>query len=347
MEKWITFVVPCYNSQDYMKRCVDSLLTGGENVEIIIVDDGSTDDTGNIADMYEKVFPNIVKAVHKENGGHGSGVNKGLELARGTYFKVVDSDDWLDEAAYRKLLEKVKSFCAMEERHHITIMPDMIVTNYVYDHLEEKTFRIMNYRNVFPVQKICGWNQISHFFPSQYLIMHALIFKTSLLRKVGVRLPEHTFYVDNLFAYQPLPAVEHIYYMDVNLYHYFLGREDQSVNEKVMMSRIDQQIKVTEMVADCVDLNEVKQRFPKLSDYMYRNISIMLAISSIHLLMIGSKEAYEKREKLWMKIKTEDKNLYYRLRFTTLSGLTYLPGKVGGRITLGGYQAAKKIYRFQ
>lgn len=347
MKKFITFVVPCYNSQEYMKRCIDSLLVGGGGVEIIIIDDGSTDATGNIADAYEKVFPDIVRVVHKDNGGHGSGVNKGLELAKGTYFKVVDSDDWLDKEAYHKMLQKVKKFCVLENRHHTTVVPDMIVTNYVYDHLEEKTFRIMDYRNVFPIQEICDWNKIKRFLPSQYLIMHSLIFKTSLLRNVGVQLPEHTFYVDNLFAYQPLPAVKYIYYMDVNLYHYFLGREDQSVNEKVMMSRIDQQIKVTEMVVASVDLDKVKTRFPKLAGYMYRNISIMMAISSIHLLLIGSNEAFEKRKKLWMKIKAENRNMYYRLRFTTLSGFTYLPGKMGGKITLGGYKIAKRIYQFQ
>lgn len=94
--KYITFAVPCFNSQDYMERCIDTLITGGEDVEVIIVDDGSTDNTGRIADEYEQEYSDIVRAVHKANGGHGSGVNKGLELARGQYFKVVDSDDWFD-----------------------------------------------------------------------------------------------------------------------------------------------------------------------------------------------------------------------------------------------------------
>ena len=76
--KYITFTIPCYNSENYMRRCVDSLLVGGEDVEILIIDDGSSDRTGAIADEYEMLYPNIVKAVHKPNGGHGSGVNKGL-----------------------------------------------------------------------------------------------------------------------------------------------------------------------------------------------------------------------------------------------------------------------------
>ena len=345
--KYITFAIPCYNSQDYMKRCVESLLVGGEDVEIIIVDDGSTDATGEIADYYEKIYPNIVKAIHKENGGHGSGVNKGLELASGVFYKVVDSDDWLDEEAYLKLLYRVKRFCAMKETGLIREIPDMFVCNYTYDHLDEGTHHTIHYRNVFPTEEICNWNDIGRFHTSQYLIMHALIFKTALLRKAEVVLPEHTFYVDNIFAYKPLPYVQSIYYMDIDLYHYYIGRADQSVNEKVLMSRIDQQIKVTEIVFKCVDLNVVRELYPKLAEYMCRNISIMMAISSVHLLLINSQEAYGKRKQLWDNVKEENIKLYFRLKYTTLSGLTYLPGRLGGLLTRGGYRAARKIYQFQ
>lgn len=135
--------------------------------------------------------------------------------------------------------------------------------------------------------------------------------------------------------------------MNIDLYHYYIGREDQSVNEKVLMSRIDQQILVTEIVSKCVDLNEVREIYPKLAEYMCRNISIMMAISSIHLLLIDSREAYSKRRQLWKGIKEENSRLYFRLKYTTLSGLTYLPGKVGGMLTKSGYRAARKIYQFQ
>lgn len=339
--KYITFTVPCYNSQDYMERCIDSLVKGGEDVEVLIIDDGSSDNTGVIADRYEAVYPGIVKAIHQENGGHGAGVNKGLELAQGLYYKVVDSDDWLDADAYDRLLSKIKEY-DRESR------PDLFICNYIYDHLEEGTSSRMHYRNVFPADTACTWNEINHFHPSQYLIMHALVYRTEVLRESGIRLPEHTFYVDNLFAYQPLPYVKSIYYMDIDLYHYFLGREDQSVNEKMLMRRIDQQIKVTELVAHCMDLQKVaEETSPKLAAYMRRNISIMMAISSIHLLLIRSKEAERKRTLLWKGIKSSNRRLYYQLKYGTVSGLTCLPGKVGGMVTIGGYRIAKKVYQFQ
>lgn len=337
----ITFTVPCYNSEDYMERCIDSLLAGDECVEIIIVDDGSTDGTGEIADNYARNYPEVVRVVHQENGGHGAGVNAGLALATGRYFKVVDSDDWLDEDELQKLIRNIRKW----EKSGTVV--DLVICNYIYDHLYENKTRTMSYRNVFPELEICDWNSIGRFRPSQYLVMHALIYRTEILRISKVELPLHTFYVDNIFAYQPLPYVKSICYLNLDLYHYFLGRDDQSVNEKVLMSRIDQQIKVTKIVSKCVDLKAVRQQYPKLAEYMTRNVSIMMAISSIHLLLIGTKDAFLKRKELWSGIKAENPKLYRKLKYGTLSGFTYLPGRAGGFLTVSGYRMAKRIYQFQ
>lgn len=335
--KDITFVVPCYNAEDYMKRCLDSLLFCGEDGEIIIIDDGSTDNTGEIADEYAAVYPNIVTVIHKANGGHGSGINAGLRIAAGRFFKVVDSDDWLDRKALERLMK-----CLKQQKDGV----DMVVCNYVYDHLYENRQKSVGFRNIFPEEKICDWQDMWFFKPSQYLVMHALVFRTALLRESGVKLPAHTFYVDNLFAYKPLPYVQNIMYLDVDLYHYFLGRADQSVNEESYKKRIDQQIAVTKMVADSVDLESVKEKSHKLYRYMLRNISIMMSISSVYLCMIQTAEAERKRRALWEHIKKRDMQLYRRLRYTTLSGLTCFPGRLGRILTLKGYEMAKKTYQF-
>ena len=126
-----------------------------------------------------------------------------------------------------------------------------------------------------------------------------------------------------------------------------MGREDQSVNEKVLISRIEQQIKVTKMVAESVDLHKVKKKYPKLAHYMCRNVSIMMAISSIHLLLKGDEQAKTRYLELWSDIKKSDPGLYYKLRYTKLSGFTNLPGKLGKLATVGGYRLARKIYQFQ
>lgn len=345
--KLLTITVPCFNSESYLKRCLDSLVMGGKDVEIIVVNDGSTDRTGEIAESYAKRFPDLVTAVHKENGGHGSGVNTGLRLASGKYFKVVDSDDWLEEDAYRELLKQIKIWAESESSGQMCTSPDLVICNYTYNHLDEGTEKTMRYRNVFPERQVCSWDEIRAFRPSQYLIMHALVYRTEVLKKSGVVLPEHTFYVDNIFAYYPLPYVETLYYMDADLYQYYLGREDQSVNEKVLMKRIEQQIKVTKIIADCVDLKEVKRKSPKLANYMCRNVSIMMAISSIHLLLSGEEKAKIRHREIWTDMKHKNPGLYYRLRYTTLSGLTNLPGRLGKRAAVDGYRIAKKIYKFQ
>ena len=106
--KYISFAIPCYNSQDYMAHAIESILPGGEDIEIIIVNDGSKDRTSEIAHEYMEKYPTIIKVVDKENGGHGDAVNSGLMHATGKYFKVVDSDDWVDEDALHKILDVLR-----------------------------------------------------------------------------------------------------------------------------------------------------------------------------------------------------------------------------------------------
>lgn len=248
--KLLSVAIPCYNSAAYMRKCIDSVLKGGEDVEILIVNDGSfKDDTKEIADWYEKEYPTICKAIHQENGGHGAAVMAGLRAASGIFFKVVDSDDWLDETSYMKILDKLRFF-ANESDTQL----DMMISNYVYEKEGATHKRVMNYRRVIPTEKILTWDEIGRFLPGQYILMHSVIYRRQLLIDCGLELPKHTFYVDNIFVYTPLPYVKNLYYLDVNFYRYFIGRNDQSVNEAVMIGRIDQQLKITKIMLDAYDL---------------------------------------------------------------------------------------------
>lgn len=202
-----------------MKKCIESLLPGGEDVEILIVDDGSTDGTGEIADAYERLYPSIIKVIHKKNGGHGSAVNTGLACASGLYYKVVDSDDWVKESAYLKILEVLRDIVSGDA----TL--DMLISNFVYEKEGERKHKVMKYRHALPQDRIFGWNEVKHFHKGQYILMHSVIFRTKLLRECGLELPENTFYVDNIFVFEPLPFVKNMYYLDVNFYRYYIGRE--------------------------------------------------------------------------------------------------------------------------
>ena len=252
--KLLSIAIPCYNSEQYMRKAIESLLNGGEDVEIIVVNDGSTkDNTAAIADEYAAKYPTIVKAIHKENGGHGSAVNAGIANASGLYFKVVDSDDWVKDDAYRKILDTLRSLLSEG-----TVL-DMLVSNFVYDKEGEKRKKTMHYRHILPQDQVFGWNDCRHFIKGHYILMHSVIFRTQMLKECGVKLPEHTFYVDNIYVFEPLPYVKKMYYLDVNFYRYYIGREGQSVNESIMISRIDQQIKVNKLMVDY--LVENKSRF--------------------------------------------------------------------------------------
>lgn len=338
--KLITFAVPCYNSAAYMRKCVESLLAGGEDVEIILIDDGSTkDDTPAICDEYAAAYPDIVRAIHQPNGGHGEGVNQGLKHASGLYYKVVDSDDWLNEAALRQVLAVL--------RQQFTKDPlDMLLCNYVYEHTMDNTSHTIDYHNVFPQNQVFTWSDCGHFLPSQYILMHSVIYRTELLRDCGLILPKHTFYVDNIFVYYPLPSVKRMYYMDVDLYRYFIGREDQSVNEKVMVQRVDQQISVTRLMFSYYDLSDLERLEPKLARYMFRYLSMMLSICSTLLNLDGSPTALQKKDNLWHELLRAHPELYRRLRLFSLAALSNLPGSAGRRVEVGAYRLAHKIFKF-
>lgn len=353
--KTITFAVPCYNSADYMDKCIESLLVCGDDVEVIIVDDGSTkDDTPAKADAWAAKYPDIVRAVHQENGGHGQAVNTGLAHATGRYFKVVDSDDWLDGPAMREIMAYLRFQCEQAEARAADGQDadaadagctDLIIGNYVYEKVCEGTRTVMHYRNVFPEGRVFGWSEVGHFGQSQYLLMHSVVYRTALLREIGLELPKHTFYVDNIFVYVPLPHVKTIYYRDVDMYRYFIGREDQSVNESVMMGRIDQQLRVTRLMIDSVRLPEAVSE-KRLERYMENYLSMMMCICSIFLRMIDTDEAEDKREAIWAYLKAQNPDVYRRIRRSALNMGTNLPTELGRKIGITGYRMAQKIFKF-
>ncbi len=336
--KILTAVIPCYNSEAYMEKCIESLLTGGSDMEIIIVDDGSTDKTAIIADDYAKKYPDIIRTIHRENGGHGEAVNTGLENARGLYFKVVDSDDWVKESALKAVLNTLKDLLGGDR------VLDLLITNFVYEKTGQKKKKVMHYKPALPADRMLGWGEVRHFRKGQYLLMHSVIYRTKLLRDCGLKLPGHTFYVDNLYVFEPLPHVKTLYYLDVNLYRYFIGREDQSVNERVMIGRIDQQLFVNRRMIDFITENSVPNK--KLYSYMLNYLEIMMVVSSILLIKEGSPESLKKKKELWEYLRGKNVFVYFRLRHSIIGESINLPGRGGRKILVGGYKIAQRVVGF-
>ena len=335
-QKLLTCTVPCYNSAEYMRKCIESLLVGGEEVEIVIVNDGSADGTLAIAREYEAAYPSVVRVVDKENGGHGSGVNAGLERATGLYFKVVDSDDWLDEDSFKTLLVTIGAHVEQG------CEADLYITDFVYEKVcEGKRFR-RSFRRNFPRNKtFFGWDDVGAFRYSSVLMMHALLYKTQVLRDCGLVLPEHTFYVDNIYMYKPLPHTKRLCYLELPLYRYFIGREDQSVSHSNITKRYLQQIRVMKEMVAAYSYEELRSLPKGLRKYMKHVLGVIMVLT-VMFTTAGKDNIparVEAMDGLWEHIRTRDKKLFRFLSRRTYPALVYfLPFRLQGMATELGYR---------
>ena len=316
-----------------MEKCIESLLIGKDDVEIIIIDDGGKDNTGKIADKYQKKYPNIVKAIHQENGGHGEGINVGLKHATGKYFKVVDSDDWLDEDAYKKLLKEIK---------HIDT--DLVVCNYVYTYTDGRSDQVISFANVYDEGKVLTWDDIHKFKVTQYPSLHSMMYKKSVLDKSNIDLPKHVFYEDNLFIYLPLVNTKTIYYLDLDLYRYYIGRADQSVQESQMIKRSSHQVLVSEKVCTAYDLTEIENK--KLRKLMTRECIFLMTIGVVFSRLAFNKEGEKQYKELWKSVKEKNPKLYRRMRYFSMATFVSIPGKLGRQIMKLGYRFAHSLVNF-
>ncbi len=217
MEKIITFSVAAYNVENYLEKLMTSLLNSetAEFIEVLVVNDGSTDKTAEIAEKYVKNFPDTVRLINKQNGGHGSTINRGIEEASGKYFKAIDGDDWVDSSALAKLIVGLKTTSA-----------DMIVTNYrkcFSDGREEDvTFSGLADGREYEFDEAAA--------KAGRMSYHSVIFKTDILKRHHIRLDEKCFYVDTEYILFPVPYLNSVFYFDIPLYCYRLGETGQSVS---------------------------------------------------------------------------------------------------------------------
>jgi len=335
--KLITFAVPAYNSQAYLSHCLDSLVAGGDDVEVIVINDGSTDNTELIARQYETKYPQIVKVISKANGGHGSGINVGLENASGLYFKVVDSDDWLDDQSLAMLLQTIRKHLQEQK------LADLYITNFVYDKVNEGKFFIRKFNHHFHGDGLTEWSKVRRFFGAQVLLMHSLTYQTAKLRASGIKLPNHTFYVDNIYAYTPLPMMKSIFYINIDLYHYYIGREDQSVNINIFTKRFEQQIRVMNEMLKAYSYSEIMKMEKGLRKYMLHCLS---AIMMITIFFTGAKDGEDRRKALaemWSSLKSRDYQLYRFLRSRSMpAAVNHLPWRFRGTMMTIGYKILRK-----
>lgn len=339
-KKTLTFVVPAYNMTEYLERCVMSLIAAKRNddIEVLIVDDGSSDGTLEMAQKFEARYPGIVRAIHQANKGHGGAVNTGIAAASGMYVKVVDADDWVGPES----LEQVMT--VLREEADSTEPIDMLVTNYVYDKVGKRNKHVVNFRHAMKAGARLAWNDLGHFGLAEYILMHALTYRTAVVRESGMQLPEHTFYVDFIYAYQPFPWVKTMKYLDTPFYHYFIGRDGQSVQTDVMIRRVDQ----LRLVNQCmVRATPERGTVPDgLYRYMIHFLAIESSVASVFMILSRDPENYEKKKDMWNDIKAYSPTIYKDVRKKAMSRALNLRGSIGRFVIRKGYFVAEHVVGF-
>ena len=338
--KLLTIVVPAYNAAQYLDKSVGGLRLHDERLEVIIVNDGSKDQTAELAQRYVEAAPGIVRLINQENKGHGGACTAGLRAAQGYYVRILDSDDWLDPQALAQLLDYMQDLPSQASP------PDLIITNYVYEALQQDgSFRPspIRYNRVLDGGRKLSWEDFGRFMPWQQLLMHALCYRREVLETIQFSMPEHCFYVDNLFAYVPLPSCRHIVYRNLDLYHYFVGREGQSVTEESLRRNVGQQLRVNLLMNEAFSLSAMKREHPALHRYMYHYFEMLTMTTSVILLRYRSEENLQRFHELWTAIEAHDPATYRQMRKSVLGFFILRGGRLGQAIAVHIYKRVRKI----
>lgn len=302
--KALSIVVPVYNTELYLARCLDSMLYDEnifDDIEIIVVNDGSKDGSLAIAKQYEKQF-SCVKIIDKKNGGHGSTINAALKIATGKYFRVVDSDDWLNMTDFPKYVKNLKK-----------IDTDAVITDYQ----KEMTFGgevvKFHFNKKMEFNKIYDLNKDADLFGNDYFHMAATAFKTELVKAAEFELDEKCFYVDMEFVVLPLKTINTFMRLDFNLYRYMIGRAEQSINMNSMFQRRSDHDRVLRRLLDFYKNNNFSTKKKKF----IQNIISLMASTHYYIFLhpIATRKATAKELNKFDKF---FKNNFYSIWFETV-----------------------------
>lgn len=318
VDKLLTVTIPAYNAEKFLAQCLDSLLACDQcgRTELLVIDDGSQDKTGAIADAYVGRYPEIVRVIHKENGGHGSGINAGIEAAAGKYFRVVDSDDTVDSKAYAAYLQKLECIdsdliatpfvcvTAQEEFQSITACRRKrraLGKTQLRENTGNQAVRPVQGSKSLPREKVLAFEKIAE---RLHVRMHEWTIRTSILKEHSIRMSEHSFYVDMQYILFPVPWLRTCCILDFPVYRYRLGNEGQSVSVRNMQKNRKQHQKVMHSLVafykERVQAGDSKERL----SYLARGIAKMEAnhVQIILSLPVGKAARKELLEtEKWLK----------------------------------------------
>ncbi len=264
LNKVLTISVAAYNVEKYLIKTLDSLIVPEimPKIEVIIVNDGSNDKTGQIADSYARRFPDTFIHINKQNGGWGSTINVSSKIARGKYYKLLDGDDWFNK-------EALTSFIIQLEKTNT----DLVFTQYT------EVYEVENRQKI--VEQNYSYNEVFGVGAINTYSMHALTVRTEIVRNKEFCIQENCFYTDVEYCIKCLLYSHSAVSFPINIYQYRLGREEQSVSIQSLVQKVDEHDKVVRIALETVyntkKLSNMKENINALAA---RHFNILLCLRS-------------------------------------------------------------------
>ena len=334
--KVLTIAIPVYNTEKYIPRCLDSILIDEilDDIEVIAINDGSKDGSIDILRKYEKKYPNTLRVIDKENGGHGSGVNTGLENATGKYYRVIDSDDWVNSSDFIEFVKNLRNDDA-----------DLVVTNYSKEHVYNGASELLTYKDLEDGKEYNFDEFDLKILNNEYFVMATSTYKTEVLRRANLKLFEKTFYVDMQFNIIPIPEVNTFKFYELDIYRYYIGRPDQSMNlGNFVKNRANHEKVVRSLIQYYCDIKDSlsKNKNEYISLILYYMLVTHYYIYCVYTKK-GSKEQREEIRNFDKFLKEHDEKLYERVN--TMSQIKY-SRKNNFRFVKGNPNRISKILAF-
>lgn len=293
--KTLSIVVPVYNTEKYIRRCMDSILLKEilDDIEVILVNDESKDNSLKIIKEYEKKYPQSVIVIDKKNGGHGSTINEGLKIATGKYFRVIDSDDWVNSIDFIKLVRKMRNEDV-----------DLIITNYRKETISNGLSEKIEWKNL-KNDKIYNFDSFNlSILNQEYFVMANSMYKTEVLRNSKLKLLEKTFYVDMQYNVVPILYIKNFKFLNLDIYRYFIGRPDQSMNlQNFVKNRADHE-KVIKYLIEYFTKN--LNKFSKNKKAYIKQIIFYMLTTHYYIYCVYSKK---NKKQIYKEIKCFDNYL--------------------------------------
>lgn len=339
--KLLSIIIPTYNMERYLPRCLNSLVNAVDvlpMLEVLVINDGSKDDSSRIAHQYQERYPDSVFVIDKENGNYGSCVNRGLREATGKYFRVLDADDWVDTQGLELLVDKLKDATS-----------DAIVTHFSkeFTHKQKSVLVRTDFKRFDETLRFDAESLEGVDIPTDF-VMHKLTYRTELLKNINFHQTEGISYTDTEYVYYPLMAVEKIVFYDICLYRYFIGREGQSISIPSRIKHADDMLVILQRMMSTPLSEELDNGFKKDVRLCLQRVFFSSYYWSILVIQRLTPENNKKLLQLDKRLKTWDFELYQELDTVKCLGIEYIKHwrKTGRAIIPSGpYRVLRKLLK--